>query len=95
MTESRRIDRLHAFKELLGRRRIVYRSELLDKFGISRATLNRDFAKLRNRYQVPIDFIQDYGGYWVQSKARLAQWRDLGGLVDSTRTRMDNPRALW
>lgn len=63
MTESRRIDRLHKIQELLGRRRIVYRSELLEKFGISRATLNRDLAELRNRYQVPIDFNQEYGGY--------------------------------
>lgn len=91
MTESRRIDRLHKIQELLGRRRIVYRSELREKFGISRATLNRDLAELRNRYQVPIDFNQEYGGYRVRSKERLAH----GRLVDSTRTRMDNPRALW
>lgn len=73
MTETCRIDRLHEMQTMLGRGRIVYRSELMEKFGISRATLNRDVAELRNRYQMPIDCNTAYGGY------RLAAEEKAGG----------------
>jgi predicted DNA-binding transcriptional regulator YafY len=73
MTGINRTDRLRQIQELLSPRRVTYRSELMEKFGISRATLGRDIQELRDRFQVPIDFDPEYGGY------RLGSPEEAGG----------------
>jgi predicted DNA-binding transcriptional regulator YafY len=73
MTGINRTDRLRQIQGLLSTRRVTYRSELMEKFGVSRATLGRDIQELRDRFQVPIDFDPEYGGY------RLGAPEEAGG----------------
>jgi predicted DNA-binding transcriptional regulator YafY len=55
--------RLYQYKGLLSGRRALSAEDLMDKLEISRATLKRDLAKLRDQLHVPIEFDRDRGGY--------------------------------
>ena len=59
--------RLFRYRGLLSSRRCISGAELQAQLEISRATLKRDLAKLRDQMHVPIEFDRDAGGY------RLAQ----------------------
>ena len=55
--------RLYQYKSLLSGRRAVSADEMMAKLEISRATLKRDIAKLRDQLHVPIEFNREFGGY--------------------------------
>ena len=55
--------RLYQYKSLLVGRRAMSAEDLMVRLEISRATLKRDIAKLRDQLHVPIEFDRDVGGY--------------------------------
>ena len=55
--------RLYQYKSLLIGRRAMSAEDLMARLEISRATLKRDIAKLRDQLHVPIEFDRDAGGY--------------------------------
>lgn len=55
--------RLYQYKGLLSGRRALSAEDHMAKLEISRATLKRDLAKLRDQLHVPIEFDRDRGGY--------------------------------
>ena len=56
-------ERLHRIKSLIEARRIVSIDDLMSDLEVSRATLKRDIAKLRNNFNAPIIMDRDAGGY--------------------------------
>lgn len=58
-----RMDRLYRIDQLLANRQLVTRAELLNELEISWATLKRDIAFLRDRFNAPIIFDHEAGGY--------------------------------
>jgi predicted DNA-binding transcriptional regulator YafY len=58
--------RLYQYKGLLSGRRAMSAEDLMTKLEISRATLKRDIAKLREQLHVPIKFDRDRGGYILE-----------------------------
>lgn len=58
--------RLYRYKSLLQSRRFVSADELMNVLEISRATLKRDIAKLRDQLNVPIVFDRALGGYTLE-----------------------------
>lgn len=58
--------RLYQYKSLLSGRRAMSAEDLMVKLEISRATLKRDLAKLREQLHVPIKFDRDRGGYVLE-----------------------------
>lgn len=57
--------RLYQYKGLLSGRRAMSAEQIMAKLEISRATLKRDLAKLRDQLHVPIEFDRDRGGYYL------------------------------
>jgi predicted DNA-binding transcriptional regulator YafY len=55
--------RLYRDKSLLSSRSAVSAEDLMSALEVSRATLKRDIAKLRDQLHVPIEFNQELGGY--------------------------------
>jgi predicted DNA-binding transcriptional regulator YafY len=55
--------RLYRYKSLLSARRAVSAADLMSTLEVSRATLKRDIAKLRDQLHVPITFDRELGGY--------------------------------
>ena len=58
--------RLYRYKGLLSSHRAVSAEDLMAALEISRATLKRDIAKLRDQLHVPIEFNRDLGGYSLE-----------------------------
>lgn len=58
--------RLYRYKSLLSSRTAVSADDLMAKQEVSRATLKRDIAKLRDQLHVPIRFDRDLGGYTLE-----------------------------
>jgi predicted DNA-binding transcriptional regulator YafY len=58
--------RLYQYKGLLSGRRLLSADELMSKLEISRATLKRDLAKLRDQLRLPIKFDRERGGYVLE-----------------------------
>jgi predicted DNA-binding transcriptional regulator YafY len=69
--------RLYKYKELLSSKRPLASEELMAKLEISRATLKRDIAKLRDQLHVPIRYDRELGGYMLDP---AAQGSELPGL---------------
>jgi predicted DNA-binding transcriptional regulator YafY len=61
--------RLYQYKELLSGRRAMSAEDLMARLEISRATLKRDIAKLRDQLHVPVKFDRDRGGYVLEAGA--------------------------
>ena len=59
--------RLYRYKSLLSARRAVSAEDLMASLEVSRATLKRDIAKLRDQLHVPIPFNRDLGGYQMEA----------------------------
>jgi predicted DNA-binding transcriptional regulator YafY len=55
--------RLYRYKSLLSSRRAISVEDLMAAQEVSRATLKRDIAKLRDQLHVPIEFNRELGGY--------------------------------
>lgn len=58
--------RLYRFKGLLSSRSAISANELMTALEISRATLKRDIAKLRDQLHVPIVYNRELGGYQLE-----------------------------
>ncbi len=58
--------RLYRYKSLLAGQRAVPADEIMAALEISRATLKRDIAKLRDQLHVPISFDREQGGYVLE-----------------------------
>lgn len=58
--------RLYRYKSLLSGRRAVSADDLMATLEVSRATLKRDIAKLRDQLHVPITFNREMGGYQME-----------------------------
>lgn len=67
MTE---ILRLYKYKSLLNGRRVLTAGQLASQLEISRATLKRDLAKLRDQFHLPIRFDRDRGGYFIDHECK-------------------------
>lgn len=57
------LERVYQIDQMLSNRRFVKRDELLQRLGVSWATLKRDLAYMRDRLHAPIVFDRDLGGY--------------------------------
>jgi predicted DNA-binding transcriptional regulator YafY len=55
--------RLYRYKSMLSSHRAVSIEVLMAALEVSRATIKRDIAKLRDQLHVPIEFNRDLGGY--------------------------------
>ncbi len=58
-----RTERFHKIQQMLESHRLVSFQQLQEACGVSRATLQRDLEYLRNRFNAPIVFDRDAGGY--------------------------------
>lgn len=58
--------RLYKYRSLLSGRRAVSAEDLMAAQEVSRATLKRDIAKLRDQLHVPILFNRELGGYTLE-----------------------------
>ena len=68
-----RTERFYKIDQLMGERKVVPFSMLLDRLGVSRATVKRDLEYLRNRLNAPIVWDREQGGY------RFAEAEQTGG----------------
>lgn len=55
--------RLYRYKSLLSASRAISAQSLMTSLEVSRATLRRDIAKLRDQLHVPIEYNRELGGY--------------------------------
>ena len=78
--------RLYRYKSLLSSRRAVSAEDLMAALEVSRATLKRDIAKLRDQLHVPIQFDRDLGGY-----RRCCRYSSTDGANSTTTSRTHNP----
>lgn len=58
--------RLYRYKSLLSHRTAVSAEDLMAAQEVSRATLKRDIAKLRDQLHVPITYNRELGGYQIE-----------------------------
>jgi predicted DNA-binding transcriptional regulator YafY len=65
MTET---DRIYRYKTLLSHRRVMTAEDLMAAQEVSRATLKRDIAKMRDRLGTPIIFDREVGGYRLSAE---------------------------
>ncbi len=65
--------RLYKYKSLLSGRRVLPAEKLIAQLEISRATLKRDLAKLRDQFHLPIRFDRDRGGYFLDTDNKLQE----------------------
>ena len=70
-------DRLFQYRALLSHRRAISRDDLLHKLEISLATFKRDLAKLRDRFNMPVVFDADLGGYRLEKDDPRTEWPGL------------------
>ncbi|WP_300319279.1 YafY family protein [Accumulibacter sp.] len=75
------MERIYQIDQILGARQSVTRRELQERLGISRATLKRDIAYMRDRLNAPLIFDRNLGGYRFEKTAtRVGQQYELPGL---------------
>jgi len=58
-----RTERFYLIDKMLSERKVVSRQELIDELSISWATLKRDLAYLKDRFNAPIIHDREVGGY--------------------------------
>lgn len=74
-------ERFYKIDQMLNDRRVVSFQALKNALGVSRATLNRDLAYLRDRFNAPIEFDRHAGGYrFDKTTARAGTQYELPGL---------------
>ena len=62
-------ERIYQIDQLLNGRNFVTFQELIDRLEVSRATLKRDLAYMRDRLNAPIIFDRDLGGYRLDKQS--------------------------
>ena len=65
-------ERIHMIDQMLAGRKFVPFTELQDRLEISKATIKRDLAFMRDRLNAPIIFDRDLGGYRFDNSMELA-----------------------
>ncbi len=74
-------ERIYQIDQLLSGRKFVTRQQLLDRLGVSWATLKRDLAYLKDRLHAPIVFDRELGGYrFDHATRRVGPQYELPGL---------------
>jgi predicted DNA-binding transcriptional regulator YafY len=74
-------ERIYKIDQLLSERRVVSIAEFIDRLEVSKATLKRDLALMRDRMNAPIVFDRELGGYrFDKSKKMLGASYELPGL---------------
>lgn len=66
------MERIYQIDQILSKRRAVPRHELQERLGVSRATLKRDLAYMRDRLNAPITFDRELGGYRFANQEKHA-----------------------
>ncbi len=75
------MERVYQIDQMLGGRKLVTRSELQERLGVSWATLKRDLAYLKDRLHAPIVFDRELGGYRFDHESkRVGPQYELPGL---------------
>ena len=75
------MERIYLIDQILAGRNAVPRDELLQKLGVSLATLKRDLAYMKDRLHAPIVFDRDLGGYrFERDGKRVGPQYELPGL---------------
>ena len=73
--------RIYQIDQLLSDRRFISRQDLLERLGVSWATLKRDLAYMKDRLNAPIIFDRELGGYrFEQPTKAVGPQYDLPGL---------------
>jgi predicted DNA-binding transcriptional regulator YafY len=72
-------ERIYQIDQLLNDRRSVSFNELLDRLEVSPATLKRDLAYMRDRFNAPIIYDKELGGYRLEKQGPGVQY-ELPGL---------------
>ena len=67
-------ERVYKIDNLLNDRKSVTFQELLDKLEVSRATLKRDIAFMRDRLHVPIIFDKELSGYRLDQQGKATSY---------------------
>lgn len=73
-------ERYYRIDQLIHQRGVVAFGELMRELEVSRATLKRDLAYLRDRMQVPIEWDRERGGYYLDAGEGEAAAFQLPGL---------------
>jgi predicted DNA-binding transcriptional regulator YafY len=58
-----RLERLYKIHQLLTDRKVVSFALLMERLGVSRASVKRDLEYMRSRFNAPIDYDPEVGGY--------------------------------
>lgn len=64
-------ERIYKIDQLLSERRAITIAELLESLQVSKATLKRDLALMRDRMNAPIIFDREVGGYRFDKNTRM------------------------
>ena len=72
-------ERFYQIDQLLNGKRSVTFQEMMDRLEVSRSTLKRDLAYMRDRLNAPIIFDKDLGGYRFDKQSPGTQF-ELPGL---------------
>jgi predicted DNA-binding transcriptional regulator YafY len=73
------LERFYKIDRLLKERRSISFAELQEALGVSRATLKRDLVDMKDRFNAPIEFDRELGGYRF-GKPRVGPRYELPGL---------------
>ena len=75
-----RSERFYLIRQRLGQQRSVSTRQLLDELEVSPATLKRDIQYLRDRFQVPIEWNAELGGYTLDRPGAETAQSELPGM---------------
>lgn len=75
-----RSERFYLIRQLLARQRHVTVQQFLDALEVSPATFKRDIQYLRDRFQVPIEWKRELGGYILDRSQPEAAQAELPGM---------------
>jgi predicted DNA-binding transcriptional regulator YafY len=73
-------ERIYKIDHLLKSRRFVTTATFLEELGVSRATFKRDIEAMRDRWNAPIVFDRELGGYRLEEGAVVGPRYQLPGL---------------
>ncbi len=75
------MERIYQIDQMLAVRKFVTKEELMERLGVSWATLKRDLAYLKNRLNAPIVYDRELGGYrFAKDQVQVGPQYELPGL---------------
>lgn len=75
-----RSERFYLIRQLLARQRYVTTRQFMDALEVSQATFKRDIQYLRDRFQLPIEWCREQGGYVLDRSQPEAAQAELPGM---------------